>query len=157
VYWIFVDLQKAFYTVMREALWWKLGRNGVSTKFEGVKEIYRNLKKTVKFKGNWELEKFDSNIGLRRGCSLSPMLFNIFIDDTFSRLEEANTHPPVIRMRQVAGLLFAYHLAVGAASRMGSQMTINCIKDFCEEWSLKINVAKKKVVVFKKGGKLSRD
>jgi hypothetical protein len=31
------------------------------------------------------------------------------------------------------------------------------MKDFCEEWSLKINVAKTKIVVFKKGGKLSRD
>jgi hypothetical protein len=28
VYWMFVDLQKAFNTVVREALWWKLGRKG---------------------------------------------------------------------------------------------------------------------------------
>jgi hypothetical protein len=33
VYWMFVDLQKAFDTVVREALWWKLGRKGVSAKF----------------------------------------------------------------------------------------------------------------------------
>jgi hypothetical protein len=26
VYWMFVDLQKAFDTVVREALWWKLER-----------------------------------------------------------------------------------------------------------------------------------
>jgi hypothetical protein len=34
---------------------------------------------------------------------------------------------------------------------------INCIKDFCGEWSLKINVAKTKIAVFKKVGKPSRD
>jgi hypothetical protein len=40
---------------------------------------------------------------------------------------------------------------------IGLQRAINCIKDFCEEWSLKINVTKTKIVVFKKEGKLSRD
>jgi hypothetical protein len=40
---------------------------------------------------------------------------------------------------------------------IGLQRVINCIKDFCEEWSLKMNVTKTKRVVFKKGGKLSRD
>jgi hypothetical protein len=34
---------------------------------------------------------------------------------------------------------------------------INCLKDFCEERSLKINVTKTKTAVFKKGGKPSRD
>jgi translation initiation factor 2 beta subunit (eIF-2beta)/eIF-5 len=34
---------------------------------------------------------------------------------------------------------------------------MNCVKDFCEEWGLKINVDKTKIVVFKKVGKLSRD
>jgi hypothetical protein len=96
------DLQKAFDTVMREALWWKLGKKGLPTKFiEGVKEIYRNVKITVKFEGNRVLEVFDSNTGLRQGCLLSPMLFNIFIGDILSRLEKAKTHPPVIRKRQV--------------------------------------------------------
>jgi hypothetical protein len=75
VYWIFVDLQKVFDTVVREALWWKMGKKGLSTKFtEGVKGIYKNVKITVELESNWVLEKFDSSIGLRQGCSLSPML-----------------------------------------------------------------------------------
>jgi hypothetical protein len=48
-------------------------------------------------------------------------------------------------------------LAVEATTRIRLQRGINCVKDFCEEWSLKINVAKTKRVVFKKGGKLSKD
>jgi hypothetical protein len=73
------------------------------------------------------------------------------------RLEKANTHDPVIRKRQEARLLFAHDLAVEATTITGLQRAINCIKDFCEEWSLKINVARTKIVVFKKGGKPSRD
>jgi hypothetical protein len=34
VYWIFVDLQKAFDTVVRDAFWWKMGRKG------GINKIY---------------------------------------------------------------------------------------------------------------------
>jgi hypothetical protein len=74
-----------------------------------------------------------------------------------SRLEKANTHPSVIRNRQAAGLLFADDFAVGATTIIGLQRAINCIKDFCDEWNLKINGAKATIVVFKKGGKLSRD
>jgi hypothetical protein len=43
------------------------------------------------------------------------------------------------------------------ATRIGLQRAIRFTKDFCEEWSLKINVSKTKIAVFKKGGKLSRD
>jgi hypothetical protein len=93
---------------------------------------------------------------LRQGCSLSPALFNIFIDDILDRLEGANTHSPVIRKRQVVGLLFSDNLAVGATT-IGLQRAISCIKDYSDEWSLQINVTKTKIVVFKKGGKLSRD
>jgi hypothetical protein len=55
------------------------------------------------------------------------------------------------------GLLFADDLAVGATTIIGLQRVINCVKDFCGEWSLKINVAKTKIVVFKKVGKPNRD
>jgi hypothetical protein len=44
VYWIFIDLQKAFDAVVREALWWKLGKKGIPTKFiEGVRGIFKNV------------------------------------------------------------------------------------------------------------------
>lgn len=48
---------------------------------------------------------------------------------------------------------------VGVATSVGYQRTIHCtdIHEFCREWKLKINVEKTKRVVFKKGGKLSKN
>jgi hypothetical protein len=48
----------------------------------------------------------------------------IFTDDILSRLEKVNIHPPVIRKRQVAGLLVADDLAVGATTIIGLQRAI---------------------------------
>jgi hypothetical protein len=63
-----------------------------------------------------------------------------------------------MRNRNVPGLLFADDLAVGATASTGMQRAINSIKEYCEEWKLKINTIKTKIVVFKKGGggKLSK-
>jgi hypothetical protein len=50
---MFVDLQKAFDTVVREALWWKSGRKGVSANFiEAIRGMYSNVKISMKLEEN---------------------------------------------------------------------------------------------------------
>jgi hypothetical protein len=105
---MFIYLQKAFDMVVREALWWKLGRKGVSAKFiEAIRGMYSNVKISVNLDENRITQEFDSTKGLRQGCALSPALFNIYIDGILSKLDEANIHPPTTRNRNVPGLLFA--------------------------------------------------
>jgi hypothetical protein len=122
VYWIFVDLQKAFSTVVREALWWKLGRKGVSAKFiEAIRGMYSNVKISVQLEENRITQEFNSTKGLRQGCALLPSLFNIYIDGILSKLDDANLHPQTMRKRNVSGLLFADDLAVGTTTSIGMQ------------------------------------
>jgi hypothetical protein len=78
---------------------------------------------------------------LRQGCSLSPTLLNIFIDDLMSKLDKAHTHSHVMNQRQVAELFSADDVAVAATIKVGLQR----VKDFYKERSLKINVDKTKV------------
>jgi F0F1-type ATP synthase alpha subunit len=61
-----------------------------------------------------------------------------------------------MRNRNVSGLLSADDLAVRTTTSTGMQRAINSIKEYCEEWKLEINTNKTKIVVFKKGGKLSK-
>jgi hypothetical protein len=156
VYWMFVDLEKAFNTVVRDALWWKLGRKDVSAKFiKAVRGMYSNAKISVKLEENRITQEFDSTKGLRQGCALSPALFNIYMNGILSKLDDANIRPPTMRNRKVPELLFADDLAFGTTTGIGMQRAINSIKEYCEECKLKINTNKTKIV-FKKGGKLSK-
>jgi hypothetical protein len=63
---------------------------------------------------------------------LSSVLFNIFIDDILSRLEEANTHPPVMRNTCSRTVLCGWP-GRGSNNKHGLQREINYIKDFCKE------------------------
>jgi hypothetical protein len=54
--------------------------------------MHRNVKIGAKWGGDYTLEEFNPNIGLRQGCSLFLTLFNISIDDILRKLDESNTH-----------------------------------------------------------------
>ena len=78
LYTCFVDLRKAFDTVRREALFQKLLRYGVCGKlFNIIKAMYSVVKYSVKLQSDLT-DPFLSNIGVKQGCILSPLLFNIF-------------------------------------------------------------------------------
>ena len=73
--------------VNREELWYKLTNNGVSTKMLNIlKAIYTTTKLCVsKFSSLSEF--FKSNIGVKQGEPLSPLLFLFFINDVHEFLD----------------------------------------------------------------------
>jgi hypothetical protein len=73
------------------------------------------------------------------------------------KLDEANTHPPIMERRRISGLHFVVELAGGAMSSVGMQKPINSVKEFCDEWELKTNTARAKMIIFKKGEILSKN
>jgi hypothetical protein len=56
----------------------------------------------------------------------------------------------------IPGLLFADDLAFASFTINGLQKAVDQVTSYCKEWSLKCNLNKTKIVVFKKGGKLKR-
>jgi len=77
----FLHLEKAFDRVNRNQLWQILNRRGIPYHLiEVIKNLYKNTSIQIDT-GRKILEKIYINQGVRKGCNLSPTLFNIYIDD----------------------------------------------------------------------------
>ena len=67
--------------INRNKLWQRLQEINVSTKMlTAFKSLYVNVSACVKI-NNLTTEWFSVNSGLKQGCSLSPLLFNLYIND----------------------------------------------------------------------------
>ena len=73
----FVDYAKAFDTIWRDGLWYKLNKCGIckaSKLYRIIFNMYQGIKSCI-FSGNMKSEYFVSYAGVRQGENLSPMLF----------------------------------------------------------------------------------
>ena len=78
---MFVNFRKAYDNICRDGLFSKLYSYGFSEKFIALLEnIYNNVQLSVRLP-NFITNSFTSNIELKQGCNLSPILFNLFIND----------------------------------------------------------------------------
>lgn len=78
LYAVFIDLTKAFDTVNREALWVILQRLGCPRKFvQLIQQFHDNMTGLV-LSGGEASDTFDISNGVKQGCVLAPVLFNLF-------------------------------------------------------------------------------
>ena len=77
----FIDFRKAYDSINRELLWAKLDSTGIYGKLlDAIKSLYVSVASCVRL-NNLTTDWFDVTCGLRLGCCLSPLLFNLFIND----------------------------------------------------------------------------
>ena len=80
-YAFFLDVQKAYDTVWRDGLWLKLWDMGVKGRmWRVVKKMYEASRSAVFLEGE-KSAVFRLEQGVAQGCSLSPILFSVFIND----------------------------------------------------------------------------
>ena len=76
----FMDLQKAYDRVNREALWQALRMYDLGDKLlGGIKSMYVKCFTCVTVKGG-ESECFSIDSSVRQGCIIYPWLFNVYMD-----------------------------------------------------------------------------
>ena len=86
-------------------------------------------------------------MGVKQGCNLSPLIFNIFINDIHNIFDEA-CKPTMLNNWKINSLSFADDLVILSESQVGLERSLKNLEEYCNEWGLKVNSSKTKVMVF---------
>ena len=144
----FVDAKKAFDTVSRDCLWFKLTSLGLSGKIlQGIHSLYSDVKCAVKV--NTYMTSFlDVNLGVKQGCKLSPTLFALYINDLAQDIKNLGCGID-LEIGQLSLLLYADDVVLIAPSEASLQRMLDVLNDWCRKWRLVINRDKTKVMHFR--------
>ena len=149
VYACFVDFSKAFDSVWREGLLYKLYRNNISTMFcKLLTNMYSKLNSAVKVSDIHVTESFISEVGTRQGCHLSPLIFITFISDLVNVFEKFSCNPITLNDQKISVLLFADDIVLLSDKASGLQRAMNLLEQYCKKWKLTVNLDKTKVLIF---------
>ena len=85
----YMDLEKAYDRIDRNAMWRVLSMYGINGKLlKVVQSLYERSEACVRVcreEGEW----FRVGVGLRQGCVISPWLFNVFMDGVMKEVRES--------------------------------------------------------------------
>ena len=134
----FIDFRKAYDTINREKLWRRLSDIGVGGKlFRSVQALYSSVTSCVRV-NSLHTDWFDVKCGLRQGCILSPILFNLYINDLALYLKSLGKGIPCDGDR-VCILLYADDIVLLAETEQDLQFLLNALHDWCSSNDMIIN------------------
>ena len=150
----FVDFEKAFDKVPRNILFQKLLKYNINGGFYNcLVNLYANDKSCVKI-GQYISPFFDRTQGVKQGCILSPLLFNIFLSDFQNVMEKEENEPVEIKSGESLGcIIWADDILLLAKSEEGLRNMIKNLKSYTEANGMSINITKTKAMVFNKTGR----
>ena len=141
LYVAFIDFQKAYDTVDRDLLLQRLQTLGINGLFlKNITAMYQTTKYAIKL-SNGYLTPIDSNLGLKQGCPLSPMLFNLYIDDIGESFDD-QCDPVKIQDVKISHFLYADDLVIVSLSEDGLQTALNNLYTFSGRKCLAISIKK---------------
>jgi exonuclease III len=133
----FIDFRKAYDSVPHGALIAKLSAIGVHGRsLELVRDLYKDNRLRVRVSKRLS-EEIPYERGVRQGCPLSPLLFNIFINDILLRADREGEGVTVPGMQEpIPGLLFADDLAVVANTPEQLKKLLKMVEEWANTWGM---------------------
>ena len=174
-YTLFVDFKVAFDSINRDKLWNVLHQNGCHGRMLKIlKSMYESVMMCIRVQktdmthcngsirnenvaaGFCVTECFESMSGVKQGCLLSPMLFNLYIAELQKHFNNPHIrHVSVLTNdKETSMLMYADDLTIFADTVFEMQNKIDMLYDFCTTWGLQVNLNKTKMMVFRNGGYL---
>lgn len=166
LYLCFVDLEKAFDCVPREALWTLLAKLGCSEKFvRMIRLLHDDMICCVTYNGE-QSEFFSVNCGVKQGCVLAPTLFALYFSVAVGEVVNRVSSGIHIRFRCDGGIfnlarlkartkvshavvteiMYADDLCFVANSPQELQLLMTNMNDVCCRYGLKISISKTEVM-----------
>ena len=102
--------------------------------------IYESSRSAVLLEGK-QSAAFNVEEGVAQGCSLSPILFSVFINGLLKKVEQAELGIELTNGARIGGMLFADDF-VGISDSGELQKLINVVHAYCCKWRLKANVVR---------------
>lgn len=142
----FLDASKAFDRINHGKLFVKLQQRGVPPYLVRVLHFwYTHQTMQVRW-GTTISEPFLVTNGVRQGGILSPMLFNLYMDNLTQRLKNCKTGC-MVGERLLNHLLYADDLVVMSPCSSGLQQLLRVCSDYGEQYDLKFNINKSVVML----------
>ena len=151
----FIDFQKAFDSVDRGLLLFKLSQIGIFGKFyNAISAMYANPRARI-ILNEYETEYFDCPIGVKQGDTISATLFAIFINNLAEEIKnsgvglELNSHFEDFDVENslfVNILLYADDIVLLTSNETDMQFLLNLVEIWCSKWRLEVNLTKTNVM-----------
>lgn len=150
VYSCFIDYEKAFDRVnhvklMRILEGMGLDKNDITI----IKNLYWNQTATVRY-NDTKTEEATIERGVRQGCVLSPLLFNIYSEQIFAEALSDIEDGIKINGKTINNLRYADDTAVIADNPEALQRLLNRLTTVGDQYDLKINTIKTKILIISK-------
>ena len=151
----FLDLEKAFDRVNRDKLFEILREYGIG---EDTVKVIQNIYTGSKVKFVWkgiETDWVETKSGVRQGCPLSPLLFNIYVREVGTVIETSglgfkypiiNKGVNVDEWGRVAGLMYADDIVLVAKTEGELQQLLSKVGIVASEYGLSFSKKKSKVI-----------
>lgn len=150
VYTCFIDYRKAFDCVIHQKMIEILRRTGIDEQdLRVISELYWHQTATVEIEQTTS-EDIKIRRGVRQGCVLSPLIFNLYSEHIFREALEDAPGGININGTMINNIRYADDTVLIASSAQELQNIINSVVSHSETFGLHLNVSKTKIVVFSK-------
>ncbi|KAH9266292.1 hypothetical protein BASA83_010676 [Batrachochytrium salamandrivorans] len=145
---LFIDIRKAFDTVPVGALLWKLQNMGFPRRtLAFLKALYTSSSARARA-GSLLSDPFPVQRGVRQGCPLSGLLFNLFINDILNGVAPIAVPGLSRDTNPIRGLMYADDVAVFADSEQSLLAVSTAIEQWANRWEMQFGVAKCGIISF---------
>ena len=134
----FIDLRKAYDSIRRPMLWYKLRLSGVNGKlYNSIRALYADTTACIRL-NNVHSEWFNVNSGLKQGCAMSPLLFNLYINDLCDDINSTELGVS-IGEEKVNMLMYADDLVLLGENENDLQSLLDVLYKWCDNWNVQVN------------------